>query len=345
MAIIPFIRSIVFFLIGAVILHGLAIVASTVSPDGTTSFLQIDQNNLEEVLANKNSIEAIVLGNSHGDDIDFSVMNYNGYSLARAWGDLYEIQYYLNYLVPRLPELEVVFIPVSYFSLDWDNTKIEDISLRRIQIYETIPSWIPISGDIKHYLIGKSTQLLPIKLILREDNWKGIFQALLSTELEQINQPLSTLCEYPQIEVLVQISQSRANEQIEFAWEVQHNHPEIREDTHQILKEIISYLNEYEIKLVMFTPPYYEVYSQYFIKHAPDLIENLAETMAMLKADYSVRYYDYSVDERFKSNHTLFVDADHLNSCGKKLFSTLLSEDINNFTENPNVKIIVTRPR
>ncbi len=319
------------------ILHGLATIASTVSPDGTTTFLQIDQHNLEEVLAHKNSVESIVLGSSHGDDIDFSVMNYDGYSLARAWGDLFEIQYYLNYLVPRLPKLEVVFIPVSYFTLDWDNAKIEDVSLRRTQIYETIPSWVPISGDLKNYLIGKGTKLLPIQTILREDNWKGIFQDLLSNGPERLNQPPSIKCEYPQLAVLAQLSRSRAEEQILFAREVHQNRPEIREDTLQVLKEIISYLNEKEIKVVLFSPPYYEVYSEYFMKHAPDLTENLAETMSNLQSEFSIIYFDYSIDERFNSDYTLFKDADHLNPCGKKLFSTLLYEDINKFTEHPSV--------
>ena len=323
-------RSIIFLLLGVAILHGLAFVALTINPDGTTTFLQIDQKNLEVVLNHKNSVEAIVLGSSHGDDIDFSSMNYDGLSLARAWGDLFEVQYYLNYLVTRLPELKVVFIPVSFFTLDWDNAYIKEVSLRRSQIYETIPSWLPISGDYKNYIIGKGTKLIPIQTILREDNWQGVFHGLLFKGIDETNQPASDNCEYLDQKALAKLSRSRAEEQIEFTNEVRLERPDIRKNTLQVLREIISYLDRNKITVVFFSPPYYKEYIDYYKINSPDSITHLTETMSNLNSEFLIYYFDFSLDNRFSSDFTLFKDADHLNSCGKKLFSILLYKNIKN---------------
>jgi hypothetical protein len=134
-------RGFLFLLIGFFLVHILASVAKQYAPDGTSVFFEIDRMRFENVMKNRQNVQAIVLGNSHGDNISFEALGIDGYSLARAWGDFFETQYYVNYLLPRLPNLEIVFIPISYFSFSWDNGSVTKLEDRRAQIYQTLPAW------------------------------------------------------------------------------------------------------------------------------------------------------------------------------------------------------------
>lgn len=318
------------FLFGCIaLLHLMAYVSQTVAPDGTTTFLLIDQGHVNELLENASSAEAIVVGNSHGEDIDFEAMNEEGYQLARAWGDLFEAEYYLQALVPKLPNLQTVYLPVSYFTFYWDNAAAKNLNIRRQNMYGSVPSWRFIHGDFLNFIQGRGNQLVPITIVLREDNWRDVFYALLSREnslQEKVQQPKpANECDIFQTAQLEEVSYSRAGQQIELAKEIAENNPDVKQDALESAKNIIEYLQNRNIRVVFFTPPYYQAYNEAYKNNDSDAIILLHNNMEKLQEEYGVEYYNFSSDPAFSTEESLFQDSDHLNDCGDLKFSEVLN--------------------
>lgn len=321
----------VLFLLGfSLLVNVFATLAQSVDPDGKTQFLTVDKERVSDLLLNANEAEAIVVGNSHGDDIILAYVNYDeGYQLSRAWGDLFEIEYYLRYFVPRLPNLKVVFIPVSYFTFSWDNASVENLTIRRSNMYSAVPSWRFVEGDAAHFINGRFSELLPISTIFREDNWKGVFYRLPGrfTDAEPITAHTDD-CFSPRIEELVQQAEQRAQQQFEIGNEISRNRPTVQQDTLEKASEIIEYLQSRGIRVIFFTPPYYEAYTAAYQRINPQAIPMLYENMQKLQQLHGVEYYDFSTNPDFAGNHQLFKDSDHLNFCGAQRFSTTLEHQM-----------------
>jgi hypothetical protein len=319
-------KGIIFISIGILLLHGLAAVSQSWAPDSTSVFLTIDQKLFDDLIKHQDTAEAIVLGNSHGDDLDTSVMRINSFQLSRAWGDFFEIKYYLEYLVPRLPKLDTVYIPVSYFSFYWDNASGGKLSIRRAQLYTIVPSWTYIKGDFGNFISGSGDRIIPVQAVVREDNWKGVISALISGKPDKLSQETEQNCQYRTEEELTRISILRVEETLDIAQVIHTNRPSIVEDSYKVLTEIIDYLHTHEIRVIFFTPPYYETYTTAYLERAPQAVESLKIFMNQIKNEYSIDYHDYSTNGRYAQNHQLFKDSDHLNLCGKQMFSRELIE-------------------
>src|SRR5687768_5271785 len=93
------------------------------------------QQKVAKLQARGELIEAITLGNSHSDAIDYSVLGIEGQSLAFAAADLFEVEKYAMYLADGLPNLKTVFITISYYSFSRDNAAFEPFRTRRIGFY------------------------------------------------------------------------------------------------------------------------------------------------------------------------------------------------------------------
>lgn len=320
-------KGILFLLGGLVILHLLAFVARTIAPDGTSAFLRIDSENVYQVLANAPSAEAIVLGNSHGDDIVFAATTFNGYQLSRAWGDLFEMRVYLEYLVPRLPHLKVVFIPVSYFTFYWDNGAADKLTIRRQAMYSVIPVWRPVDvNDMRNFVTGRGNKLFPITAVLREDNWKGIVYGLLQRQQFIPEPTVEDDCQHLSITALQEQSALRAQDQITLAQEIARNHQDVQTDAYDTAVYIVQYLRQHNIRVVFFTPPYAEAYTSYYQTHDPAAIVLWQNNMKRLQEEMDVEYYNFATDAAFVTDYQLFKDADHLNRCGAATFSQVLEQ-------------------
>jgi hypothetical protein len=327
------VRGAAFIAIGLLLLHALAYVVRTKAPDGTAFLLQIEQRQVGLLNDNLDVAQAVVVGNSHGDDIDSSYIGYRGYQLSRAWGDLFETKSYLTYFVPRMPQLKVVFIPISYFSFSWDNGAAEKLGMRRQQFYHTQPSWQFIAGDFENFVRAKTESLFPVKTILREDNWKSIFYAFLQESdpgSENDAGVIARECDYLEADELGNVGRLRALEQIELAAEIADNHPDIHQETYTTLVELIAYLHDRDVRIIFFTPPYSREYARTYQTEAPEQIALMYRNMVALQRDFAVEYYDFAHEEQFVSDHRLFADSDHLNVCGKRLFTQMFSGIISN---------------
>jgi hypothetical protein len=326
------IKGTIFGLIWVILLQGLAYSAKIIAPDGTTTFLTIDQQLIDDLLENKLDAEAIVVGSSHGDDIDCDQMSYKCYQLSRAWGDFFESRYYIENLVPKLPNLQAVFIPVSYFSFFWDNASIGKLDVRRSQMYTVVPGWRFLPGDVENFTIGRLDKYLPLQTVVREDHWKSVIYALLAGEVGHNEMDaLAQSCEFHSVEELEKAARLRAIDTIRLSDEVKANRVNIHEDAYSELVRIIEFLqNQHGIRIIFFTPPYYKTYTETYADDDPEAIQMMRSSMQQLQDEYGIEYYDFSLDAEFTGNHELFKDSDHLNLCGMALFSRKLDESVAN---------------
>jgi hypothetical protein len=151
-----FIIKTALFCFGLIILvQLLAYIANAMAPDNNALTLQGDQQAVKNLLASSQQIEAIAIGNSHARAIDFEALGYNGFRLARSGRDIFETKYYLEGLLPHLPQVKTVFITVSYFTFQRDNAVLDDVRIRRVHTYAAVPSWRFYKGDFASFVVGK----------------------------------------------------------------------------------------------------------------------------------------------------------------------------------------------
>jgi hypothetical protein len=101
-------------------------------------------------------------------------------------------------------------------------------------------------------------------------------------------------------------------------------HPGLEQDAFDALSRTIERLQSRGIQVILFTPPYYRMYSEYFEEQGSTIIEQGKQAAGRLQEIYQVPYYDFSMDAEIISHPELFYNSDHLSECGKREFSEKL---------------------
>jgi hypothetical protein len=81
-----------------------------ISPDS-------ERERYEYLFENRNSINALALGSSHNLAIDFGVLGLQGYTIWEPGQDIFECEYQLKSLSKNIPNLQTVFINISFNTL------------------------------------------------------------------------------------------------------------------------------------------------------------------------------------------------------------------------------------
>ncbi len=323
-----FILKATIFLLGLLVLvQSLACISRSLAPDNNAITLHSDKQAVETLLASAQQLQAVAIGNSHAQAIDFDTLAYNGYTLARSGRDFFEIKYYLDALQPKLPKVKTVFITVSYFSFQRDNAVSDESRVRRIHTYAVIPAWYPLKGDFANFVIGKTHPIFPVMDIAREDNWQGVFKTGVAPDTSPNEIDLMKVgCVDQGYQYINAHAQLRAIQHIRQSADMAGNHPNLQADTYQTIVEVIQQLQKQNVRIVFFTPPYFYTYTQTYQANAPVAITSMEQNMQKLRQAYGVEYYDFSTDSEFVNQHQLFTDSDHLNRCGARLFSVKLKQ-------------------
>jgi hypothetical protein len=305
------------------LVHGLAWLADSAAPDGTTLFLWNDQHHVDQVLHAPEPLEALAVGNSHTAALNLSALGYVGHTVTRADSDYFESDYLLReVLLPGQPSVQTVFVPVSYFSFHWDSAAAEETRVRRWHMYAVSPVSRFLPGDFDNFAAGKALRFFPVQSVAREDHWQGVWEAWLGNPPEHVPVEIAEDdCRFLPPAGLNEQVAARAARTTRLLVEMAGNHRTAAADLYQALADTIGYLQAHGVRVVLFTPPYYASYNGFYVETAPDMLATMASSVHRLQADYGVAYYDFSADPDFTRDHTLFADADHLNGCGAQLFS------------------------
>lgn len=286
-------------------------------------------------------IEAITLGSSHSESVDYSVLGIEGQSLAFAAADLFEIEKYAVYLDGRLPNLKTVYIAVSYYSFSWDNAVAESDSPRRIKFYSMVPVQTPIQGDFTNFLLGKLEAFTHVLSVIRSDNWRGVWLVLLSGALPEDPFPYDGIqtssawgqCNHYTSEQLDEHARYVAGRNVSSSRKMAEEHPNLEEDSFDALARTIERLQSRGLRVVLYTPPYHEKYNQYFAKEGIDMIDRMKLAVGTLQQTHEVEYYDFSTDPEITSVAELFFNSDHLGDCGRRVMTERLLEAINHSSQ------------
>lgn len=101
----------------------------------------------------------VVVGSSHGRDVDLEALGVEGQNLSHNGQDLFEMVYIVRSAVKRAPQLETVIITLSYFTFALDNAAYErggvrDRIGRRVQMYSAFPRAAFLPGDQAEFAKG-----------------------------------------------------------------------------------------------------------------------------------------------------------------------------------------------
>lgn len=299
------------------------------------------QQRVENLEARRDQIEAITLGNSHSDAVDYSVLGMDGQSLAFAAADLFEVEKYAAYMSDRLPNLDAVFIAVSYYSFSRDNATFEPFRRLRIRYYSMVPAWSPIRGDISNFVLGRLESYTHAMSVVRSDGWEGVWLGLANeepaTEPVQFDGVVTTsawgTCSHYTAEQLESHALDIASRNVTSSSQMAAVHQGLEQDAFEALARTIERLQSKGIRVVLFTPTYYERYNAYFMEQGAYMYEDMKQKMDELQRTYQVEYYDFSSDPEIAIHPELFYNSDHLSECGHKVFSAKLLEAMNGNSE------------
>lgn len=300
------------------------------------------QQRLDILDARHETIEAITLGNSHSDAVDYSVLGMQGQSLAFAAADLFEVERYATLMTDELPNLKTVFIAVSYYSFHRDNATYEPFLTRRIQFYSMVPTWSPIRGDAYNFVLGRLESYTHVMSVVRSDNWKGVWSELSSDISSENSFPYDGVlttsrwgkCAHYTETQLDSHAKEIAARNANSSDRMVAIHQGLEQDAFDALARTIEQLHAKGIRVVLFTPTYYEKYTEYFTDADPNVIDEMQGKIENLQQDDPVEYYDFSNDPEIENQPELFYNSDHLSDCGRKIFSAKLLQAMNEHPEN-----------
>ena len=102
----------------------------------------------------------------------------------------------------------------------------------------------------------------------------------------------------------------------------------INQEELDALKSIIALCKENNWIPIMITTPFTSEYNDYIWRESPEYMEAIYSLIYDVAEETGVEYFDYSRDARFCSNHNLFLDGDHLNKEGGRLFVDVINDEV-----------------
>ena len=278
-----------------------------------------ERKEIEETISNGECIQVIVIGSSHAACIDIPTLGLDGINLALGGRDIPEIQYYLDFLIPRLPNLQYVFVSISYFSFFLDNQLIsKGLADSRIAMYSSIPSFSYLSGDQANFLVGR---FFPF---VQPDHWQGFLKDMFNIYSIRDIKNDSGLTSNIWIPDSGVIQARTLNFELKKQRTMSKN-PNVVSKNLTGIKKIISTCKQNNLTIVFFTPPYYHLYNSYY--NSNDICQT-DSIMQLLQSRYHMLYLNFSHDSNYCYNELFFLDEDHLNKSSKISFTKLIADSL-----------------
>jgi hypothetical protein len=316
-----------FLLVGAGLWMGLERLSQAHPPTGWD---QVLLDRMDTVASAPDSVRVLVIGNSHAGAIDPDDLDRGSVSLPFPWNDLAEAEFQVRTLLPRLPELRVALVTVSFFTFHWANDDLDSDGLldSRERFHAVSPGWGTVDWDVESLLRGKSYW------IVRPDHWLGVAGGLadgLASGLgrrERDDDADATdgfRDEVHRDSALVRHAEERVATTLERKREMTAQNPDLPAENHQRLHGIVEHLQQAGVCVVLYTPPFHWRYLELY-ESEPSLAEMRALTSG-LSERLGVPWLDYS-DHPMSRAPIWFADSDHLNVHGDSHFTGILMEEV-----------------
>jgi len=274
-------------------------------------------NDMEKFYNVPDNIEIVNVGSSHGlYAFDWTEGKVNGFNFSLVSQDFYYDLKLLEKFSNRLVEDAIVIIPISYFSFDTDRKdKERDFQKMNGRYYSLLPPKEIYGFSIQDFL---KYRVLPI-LSAGEK-----LKAIISDYTPKNNLTESNnVYEYSQ---LPEKGRERAQRHLA------NINKKYFQENMNYLEELIEFAQYKGFRPILITTPttewYFGNFSDEFLREFSSLINSIA-------AYYSIPYFDYSQDPSFRNKPELFLDTDHLNMSGRKVFTSRIIDDLS-FYLRPN---------
>jgi|GEM_PF-3064633 len=278
---------------------------------------------------NADSIEAIVVGCSQGDAVDFGAWDLEGYHLWMLGGDAFEAELIARAALERLDGLELALVVVPRVALHHDNGSSESGHGRRELCYYSVPSLRCIRGDWRSWMRGK------VGLIAREDHWASAFwtasreaggsgQALVD-ETGFIGRRRSTA-----IGAAEQAAGScaRALRLIEMQDRSRRAAPGLPSEVESAYLRLALALERRGVRVVFLMTPLFRDHLRAWDERAPGCHAELVRALDRVTSASGAELLDLSRHPGFRGSPQLFRNGDHLNARGARRLTRLLARSL-----------------
>ncbi len=284
-----------------------------------------EKEKFDSIVAQRLYIESVTIGRSHAAGLNYNYWSEPGINLALGGRDFASIKYILKYLLDELPNLNEVLISISYSSLYYDNYALSkgNINDARKDLYHSVPSYRIInSKDLNNYFFGKllffyqadhGYKFIKKRLFKKTFTINGNFNNWNDTFMDSVD-----IYKSAHFQALSHSKDRLIAESF---------NPEIIDKNVIILGDIIKLLLQYKIRVILFTPPYFRIYTDNFPRED---IQEMATYIDSLADFFQIEYYNFSEDSTISSNNQYFHNADHLNLAGQEIFTKKLLHKIDN---------------
>ncbi len=312
---------IILFAAGTILFY----ISTTIDP-----LYAVDKERIDSLIANREQIEAISVGHSGNRAIDFETLGLNGYHLWKGGTDIFETKFVIENVVPLLPNLKMIFMPISPFAAFHDNSDVNsraDLRNRYYIIYDQLSKSQLISGDYKNFLLAKVAPLI------RGDHWSGVFTRLAMKIKNAFSDPKKS--HLPRVDKYGRLLNGKnmifdayklnwGFVHIDLANQVISRNPDINNDVKKTLSEIIDYCDNRKIELIFFSPPADSKYL-YTVKNLDrnDYFERGNTFFEENFRNFGAKYHNFSYYTDISENPDYFLDENHLNDLGAKVFSSM----------------------
>ncbi|WP_435624054.1 hypothetical protein [Flagellimonas sp.] len=268
---------------------------------------------LKKINRINDKLEIVNLGTSHGDDFEYSDCSLIGQSVNREGNTLYyDLQ---NYIFLKegdyLENNAIVVIPVSYHSFGLDENRTD--RLPDDSFVNDFYSYLP-EKQIFSYSREKDKNLILLRI--QENFGKLTLSAM---------RRLSLMTSSPVKNNIESNASKRAN-----------HHKRL--GTYSSPDKNLKYLDSLISKIladgnfpVLVTTPYHYAYNENMGVEWLD--KNYFDIMKKFSSKFDITYLDYSHDRRFSTKSEYFLDPDHLNEAGKRVFNAVFCDDIQDITK------------
>ena len=271
-----------------------------------------------DVAEHPSQYKSLTFGRSHAGSLDYDYYRLSGVNYSLGGRDLASIEYMCDYLLPKCDSLQEIIIFISYTSLYFDNTAMSQGNLNdaRKALYYSVPLMRPVDmGDINNFIFGKF-----FTFIQADHGWSLIKNTSAGT-VEMANEHAKeggALSE----EEMVSSGEKQSTRDILDRRTASRYNPNVAIDNEDRLRNIITKCQKYGVRVKLVQAPYYFTYVERVPK---DMIMEVNDVVSRVSTDFNIPYFDFSNDEHFSHDISLWSNSDHLNMEGKKKFTVLLN--------------------
>jgi hypothetical protein len=265
-----------------------------------------------------NNIELANLGSSHGtESFDYTGIPYRTFNFALG-GQYYLYDYaILKQYIDHFDKGAVVIILVEYFEITQVRTDYSD----QISRYHSFldKQYLP-EGSAADY-----TKYALFPILSAGDSLKSIFQSnKIQTKTNKIHNRADNNYEY-----ILEDAPDRYKSYTETVDTIGMGTDMGFAYNKKLLCGMIEFCLSHGLQPVLVSTPITSVLNSIYDEKSPEFFDTFYRFSREVCAEYpQVPYFDYSHDERFSNDFTLFADIDHLRANGAKKFTPIVVSDI-----------------